>query len=149
MDFHLASDLRSATARFVKKLRRESPAGLQLSQTERSTLALLSQQGSMLPGELAASEMVTNQSMSQVLAHLLELGLIERNISGQDKRKVNISLSATGQARLQQFRNERDEWLANALKALCSEEEQKLIRQTLPLLTRLTEYKPDDSAAKK
>ena len=91
-NIQFASDLRSATTRLIKKLRKESPTGLQLSLTERSTMAQLYQNKSMLPSELAANEMITNQSMSQVLNHLFELGYIVRMASETDKRKVNISL---------------------------------------------------------
>lgn len=136
-DIQFASDLRSAITRLVKKLRRESPTGQRLSLTERSTMAQLYQNKAMLPSELAANEMITNQSMSQVLNHLSELDYITRTASETDGRKVNISLSELGEHTLQQFRHERDEWLADAIARACTPEEQELLKQVLVPLSKI------------
>jgi len=135
----LASELRGVLTKLVKKLRKESPTGLQLSLTERSTLSLLQQHGQLLPSELAAMEMITNQSMSQVLNHLSELGYITRTASATDGRKVNISLSELGEHTLMQFRHERDEWLAAAISAVCSPQEQEALKQAIGPLSKLVD----------
>src|SRR5215469_10567448 len=96
-DLQLATDLRTIIARLIKKLRKKSVTGQQLSLTERSSMSLLLQHGELLPSELAAMEKITNQSMSQILGHLLELGFISRKDSETDKRKVIISLTAEGE----------------------------------------------------
>ena len=140
-DLQFVSDLRTAIARLIKKLRKESPTGLQLSLTERSTMALLYQNKAMLPSELAATEMITNQSMSQVLNHLSELGYIVRLVSETDKRKVNISLSEEGESTLLRFRHERDEWLLKTIKAACTPEEQDVLKQAIGPLTKLIDFK--------
>jgi DNA-binding MarR family transcriptional regulator len=136
-EIQFASDLRGTITRLVKKLRKESPTGQQLSLTERSTMAQLYQNKAMLPSELAAGEMITNQSMSQVLNHLSELGYITRSASETDGRKVNISLSEHGEQTLLQFRHERDEWLADAIARACSPEEQELLKQVLVPLGKI------------
>ena len=136
-DILFASDLRSTITRLVKKLRKESPTGQQLSLTERSTMAQLYTNKAMLPSELAANEMITNQSMSQVLNHLFELGYITRTASATDGRKVNISLSEQGEHTLQQFRHERDEWLADAIVRACTPDEQELLKQVLVPLGKI------------
>ena len=107
-------------------------------------MALLDQHDVLLPGELASMEMITGQSMSQVLNHLFELGYITRSISEADKRKINISLSANGKNILLQFRHERDEWLAKAINATCSPEEQQLLQQAIVPLKKLVDYVKDD-----
>ena len=140
-DIQLSSDLRTVVTRLVKKLRRESVTGQQLSLTERSTLALLLQHENLLPSELAAMEKITNQSMSQVLSHLLERGFIIRTNSETDKRKVMISLTESGARTIIQVRNERDEWLAEAIKATCTDEEQELLKQAIKPLTKIVDYK--------
>ncbi|HCN84162.1 MAG TPA: MarR family transcriptional regulator [Sphingobacteriaceae bacterium] len=139
-DIKLASDLRTTVTRLIKKLRKESVTSQSLSLTERSTLALLDQHAEMLPNELAAMEKITTQSMSQILAHLLELGYINRRISVQDKRKAIISLSEAGSTILYQVRNERDEWLNKALKDSCSAEERELLMKALVPLTKLIDF---------
>src|ERR1700712_323656 len=96
-NLEFVSDLRTVIGRLIKKLRKESATGQQLSLTERSTLSLLRQYKEMLPGELAAMEKITNQSMSGILAHLLKRGYITRTSSETDKRKVLIKLTAEGE----------------------------------------------------
>jgi len=140
-DIQFASDLRNVITRLIKKMRKASPTGLQLSLTERSTLALLHQHQALLPSELAAMEMITNQSMSQVLNHLFELGYIIRTASQTDKRKVNISLTKEGETTLLQLRHERDEWLLKAISETCTGEEQVLLKQSIAPLTKLLDYK--------
>ncbi|HEY8781568.1 MAG TPA: MarR family transcriptional regulator [Mucilaginibacter sp.] len=140
-DLQFASDLRGVITRLIKKLRKESPTGLQLSLTERSTMSMLHQHKTLQPSELAAMEMITNQSMSEVLNHLFELGYIIRTPSETDKRKVNISLSKKGETMLQQVRHERDEWLTNAIAEACTSEEQMILKQVIAPLTKLVDFR--------
>ncbi|MBK0380007.1 MarR family winged helix-turn-helix transcriptional regulator [Mucilaginibacter segetis] len=135
----LASDLRTVTTRLIKKLRKKSATGSQLSLTERSTMSLL-YKGEYLPSELAAMEKITNQSMSQILSHLLELGYITRTASITDKRKVLISLSAEGEKTLLRVRSERDEWIKKAVAETCDAEEQELLRKAIITLTKLVDF---------
>jgi len=139
-DLQLASDLRTVVTRLIKKLRKETVTGQQLSLTERSTLSLLHQHKALLPNELASMEKITNQSMSQILSHLLELGYISRTASATDKRKVLISLTTAGEKILLQVRSERDEWLANAIKNTCTSEEEALIKKAIGPLTKLVDF---------
>ena len=139
-NLEFVSDLRTVVGRLIKKLRKESKTGQQLSLTERSTLSLLLQNKEMLPSELAAIEKITNQSMSGILSHLLELGYIVRTASETDKRKVNISLSAAGEKIMLQVRNERDEWLTKAITGTCTKEEQELLKKAIGTLTKIVEF---------
>jgi len=104
-------------------------------------MSALYQEGALLPSELAAREMITNQSMSQVLNHLSEMGYIIRVPSETDKRKVNISLSDAGKNIFLQSKHERDEWLQNAMAQACTLEEQELLRRVIGPLTKLVEFK--------
>jgi DNA-binding MarR family transcriptional regulator len=139
-DLELASELRTLFTRLIKKLRKESVTGQHLSLTERSTMSLLYQQKQLLPSELAASEKITNQSMSQILNHLLELGYITRTASETDKRKVLISLTKTGEETLLRVRTERDEWLAKAISDSCNEEEIILLRKVMGPLNKVIDH---------
>jgi len=140
-NLELASELRGLLARLIKKLRKESVTGQHLSLTERSTLSTLYQQTQMLPSELASSEKITNQSMSQILNHLLELGYITRTASDTDKRKVLISLTESGKKTLLQVRAERNEWLAKAISDSCDEEEINLLKKVIGPLARVVDHK--------
>jgi|SRR6187402_1681959 len=134
------SELRTTVTRLIKKLRRESVTGQHLSLTERSTISLLYQHKTLLPSELAAMEKITNQSMSQIVSHLLELGYIIRTVSATDKRKVQISLTPEGERVLLKVRNERDEWLTKAIEATCSAEEKELLKQAIIPLTKIIDF---------
>jgi hypothetical protein len=108
-DLQFVPELRAVINRLIKKLRKESPTGLQLSVTERSTMAQLYQHKALQPSELAAMEMITNQSMSQVLNNLFELGYIIRIPSETDKRKVKRrNYAAAVQARTGRMAGEYD-----------------------------------------
>jgi len=142
-DIQLASELRTAVTRLIKKLRKHSVTGMSLSLTERSTLNLLDQHGELLPNELASMEKITNQSMSQILNHLAELDYINRRSSKEDKRKSIISLSAKGAAVLKQVRNEKDNWLYRALDQTCSEEEIEILKRSIKPLKKLIDFEDD------
>ena len=140
-DLQFASDLRTVITRLVKKLRKKSITGQQLSLTERSTLSLLlSSEKGMLPSELASLEKITNQSMSQILSGFLEKGYIIRTNSETDKRKVIISITEKGKAIILQVLSERDEWLNEALRETCTEDERELIKKALGPLTKLVDF---------
>ncbi|MFD0752144.1 MarR family winged helix-turn-helix transcriptional regulator [Mucilaginibacter calamicampi] len=134
------TELRTAITRLIKKLRKESVSGQQLSLTERSTLALLQQHKQLQPTELAAMEKITNQSMSQILNHLLQLGYINRTMSETDKRRAIITLSADGEQILKQVRSERDHWLAQAIAATCTNQEQDLLKKIIAPLEKILEF---------
>jgi DNA-binding MarR family transcriptional regulator len=140
-DLQFASDLRTVVTRLVKKLRSKVLTGKQLSLTERSTLALLlnSNKG-WLPSELAAAEKITNQSMSQILNKFLEYGFISRTASETDKRKVIITITGQGIQMVSQARNERDEWLTQAILNNCSAEEQEILKKAIGVLTKLVDF---------
>lgn len=139
-DQQLAASLRTVITRLIKKLRKESKSAQDLSLTERSVIALLDQHRQLLPSELAATEKITNQSMSQILNHLDELGYITRTASETDKRKVFISLSDEGLRMLLKVRSEREEWLIKAIKETCTPEEQVVLKTVVGLLTKILEF---------
>jgi DNA-binding MarR family transcriptional regulator len=142
-DIELVSEMRTTVTRLVKKLRKHSVTGMALSLTERSVLGLLYNEGEMLPNELAATEKITTQSMSQILNHLTELGYINRRLSKDDKRKSFISLSAKGKAAIEQVRNEKDNWLYQAITNSCSAEEILILKKAIVPLKKLIEFEDD------
>ena len=139
-DEQLVPDLRMVLTRLIKKLRNKSTTSEKLSLTERSTIALLDQHKELFPGDIAAMEKITTQSMSQILNHLLELGYINRKSSKTDKRKSIISLSKAGHDILYKVRHERDEWLSKAIAETCTARDQEILRRALVPLTKLIDF---------
>ena len=142
-DIELISEIRTTITRLVKKLRKHTVTGMTLSLTERSVMGVLNEEKEMLPNELAAREKITNQSMSQILNHLDELGYINRRISKEDKRKSLISLSAKGAAAINQLRNEKDTWLHEAVMNSCTAEEISILKKALVPLKKLVDFEDD------
>ena len=136
----LAAELRPVLTRLMRKLRKLSPANTTLSQTERSVLVLLEHQ-QLLSAELAVLEKITPQSMGQILNHLSDLNLIQKNPSPTDKRKIYIALSPSGREMIQQVRSEREEWLFKAITEVCTDKEQQILKAAIGPLTKLVDYK--------
>jgi len=136
-DTELAADLRSAIYRLVKVLRRQTSNEEMLSLTERSTLGLLYQHTQLLPSELAAMEKVTSQSMSQEINRLFHLAYIHKSTSGEDKRKVLLTLTAPGKKYIEQLRMEKQEWLAQVLHENISSKEKETLTAAILILNKL------------
>jgi DNA-binding MarR family transcriptional regulator len=138
-DMEIAANLRITLNRLVKIMRRETRNDGQLSLTERSTLGLLYPDVQLAPTDIARTEKVTTQSMSQVVNHLFELNYVTRTPSADDGRKTLLSLTELGRARVEQARQEKQEWLAKALHEKVSEPEKNLLMEALTILTKLVD----------
>jgi DNA-binding MarR family transcriptional regulator len=131
----LASVLRISVMRLARRMRQQrSESGLTLTQL--SALSMLDRQGPSTPGELAAHEKVQPPSMTRVLTHLEQLGLVERAPHPTDGRQVLIALTAAARAVLTEDRRRREAWLADHLADLTGAEREAL-RVAAPMLDRL------------
>ena len=139
VDLTIATNLRTSIQRLVKVLRRHTRNSEMLSLTERSSLGWLYQHERLLPTELAQFEKVTTQSMSQVVSHLFELGLIKKTPSDADKRKTYLSLTDQGRHWIEQARQEKQEWLAQVLHQKTSEKEKEILAAAADILNRLAD----------
>ena len=137
LDAELASGLRTTVSRLIKLLRRETRNDAQLSLTERATLGLLYPDNRLAPSDIARTEKVTTQSMSQVISHLAELNYIHRNPSEEDKRKVLLSLTAAGREYVEQLRRDKQEWLAGALRERTTPQEKATLAEALKIIDKL------------
>jgi DNA-binding MarR family transcriptional regulator len=134
----LASSLRFAVSNLHKVLRKQSDSVKDYSMTEIETIAHLSR-SSLLPTGLAALTRITTQSMSQILKKLEGQGVIKRTLSKEDKRKVYISLTATGKKLVEKTRYDKDKWLKNAIEKGLTIKEKDLLIKALPVLNKLIE----------
>jgi DNA-binding MarR family transcriptional regulator len=138
-DMEVAAALRTVIHRLVKLLRRETHEKGPFSLTERSVMGSLYQLGEQPPSTLAQLEKVTRQSMSQIISHLDEAGMIQKTPSGEDKRKVLMSLSPAGRAYVEDARDRKQEWLAHALQQKVSAGEKEVLMQALKILIKIIE----------
>src|SRR5207342_1037190 len=91
----LASQLRPALLRLTRLIRNQR-VDMSVTLTQLSALATLEKRGPMSAGELAAYERVQPPSMTKVLAHLDEHGLVARRSHPSDKRQTVIALTNAG-----------------------------------------------------
>lgn len=137
----LSSSLRSAISRLHKSLRKQMSPAQTYSMTELETIGFLSRHETLMPTELAALTRVKTQSMSQILSKIEEQGIIKRTPSKEDKRKVYISLTATGKKLVEKTKYEGDAWLKGKMEEVLTDKERDTLIKALPILEKLIEVK--------
>ncbi len=132
----LASIMRGSVMRLSRRLRAErTDTGLSLTQI--ATLGTLDRHGPLTPRELAGHEKVQPPSMTRILAHLEELGLILRSPHATDGRQHLVTLTAEAKDLLKTDRRRREAWLAQRLAEL-TQGERDLLRAAAPIIEKLS-----------
>lgn len=132
-----AREIRAVFSRLRRRLR-ETYDTEGLTPTQTTVLGRLRNDGPASASELAAAERVRPQSMAATLAVLDERGLVERRPDPDDGRRVQVSLSDTGRAFLDDRRRAGEEWLARSLEDRLTEAERRSVIDALTLLDRIT-----------
>ena len=131
-----ASELRLVLGQLVRRLRAEYSFPV----AQASVLSRLDREGAQTASALASAEHVRPQSMAQTLAELETAGLIERRPDPVDRRRSQVELTEEGRARVLEGRGRREDWLAAAIAAELSPEEQRALLAAVPLLQRLSHH---------
>lgn len=131
----LASLLRPSLLRLTRLVRNQR-VDMSVTLTQLSAMATLHKRGPMSAGELATCEKVQPPSMTKVLAHLDERGLVRRDAHPGDKRQAIIAITDAGIALLESERRSRDAWLSRQLAAL-TPDERALLQRVVPILDKL------------
>ena len=132
----LTTQLRLSVTRLARKLRREGDPGV--TPTLLAALSTIERHGPMTAGGLADHEQVERPTVTRLLASLGSRGLIERTTDPLDGRVTRLQISPEGRKLLQHTRRRKDEYLANRIRQLSSEEQASL-RRAAEILERLTE----------
>jgi DNA-binding MarR family transcriptional regulator len=122
----LAPRLRWAVTRLARRLRQEAGADLGPSQT--AALATVERHGPLSPSELAEIERIRRPTVTRIVRHLEQAGLIERVTDPQDGRASILSVTAEGRALLRRLRERKTAYLARRLAALDAEDRRTLER---------------------
>jgi DNA-binding MarR family transcriptional regulator len=130
-----ASELRIVLGQLMRRLRVENSLPL----LHGSVLARLERDGEQTTSALASTERVRQQSMSQTVAELAAAGLVSRTPDPTDGRRILIGLTGQGRATLAEDRARRDGWLASAIEADLTLEEQEVLARAVALLRRLVQ----------
>lgn len=80
---------------------------------------------------------MTTQSISQVIAHLVEIAYIVKTPAESDKRKAYLSLTPAGRDYIDRHRQEKQEWLARVLHERTSAREKEVLSEALVILSKL------------
>jgi len=134
-----ATDLRLATFRLARRLRRER-ARDNISDAHFAVLANLRAHGRLGIGELAQRERVSAPTMSNAVDALAEAGLVIRVPSEDDRRRVYIDITDAGTAIVAATVQKRDAALAEAIAELhFSPEELRILREAAALMRKVAE----------
>lgn len=135
-----ASQLRKQIMLLVRRLRRETaPTEIPLGQL--LLLSRIEQLGeNATPTALAEYEGLRPQNLSALLRKLEQQGLTDKEDDVEDKRKYRIRLTHNGLQALEHNRSNRDNWLAQAMRATLSQEDLVLLLKAGHLLETLAGY---------
>ena len=125
-DPELASRLRFAVARTARRLRQEAGTGLSPSLT--AALATVERCGPLTPSELADAERVRRPTVTRMLGHLEDDGLITRTPDPADRRSTLIAITPAGAALLAAARTRKDVFLSERLDGLSPADRETLAR---------------------
>ena len=126
LDTELASRLRFALARSARRLRQEAGTGLSPSLT--AALATVERCGPLTPSELAAAERVRRPTVTRMLGHLEDDGLITRTPDPADRRSTLVAITPAGAALLADARTRKDAFLSERLDGLSPADRATLAR---------------------
>lgn len=129
--------LRLVVTALHKALRKQGTQASSYSMTELETIGYIYRNGAMLPSDLAASTRISAPSMSQILKKMEEQKIIERTPSTTDRRKVYVSMTASGRDMVESSRYSKDEYLRGLIETKLTVPERELLEKALPVLERL------------
>lgn len=134
-----ATDLRMATFRLARRLRRVRATDA-ISDAQLSVLGTLRMHGRRTISALAEHERVTAPSMTSTVNGLEELGYLTRTPDEDDRRRVQVDITETGEAIVVATIHRRDAALADTLRELdYTEAELETLRAASALMRRVTD----------
>lgn len=132
-----AARVRMATFRLSRRLR-ANRAVASMSDAQFNVLAILHMHGSHTLSELAERGRISAPSMNRTVNSLEESGWVTRSADEVDRRKVNITVTESGDTVVVETVRKRDEWLDDAFSDL-SESELDILLQAAPIMRKLAD----------
>ncbi|MEU4656115.1 MarR family transcriptional regulator [Streptomyces sp. NPDC023723] len=133
----LAEQLRTSIGRFVRATRSQADT---VAPPLAATMGLLDRVGDASIASLAQQRGVRHQSQSRTVKELETLEYLARREDPQDRRGFLVTLTERGRAALERDRAARRDWVAQAMDALLTADEQAQLSALPQLLDRLSDY---------
>lgn len=133
----VAADLRPVLLRLARELRKETEQ-LGITARQATLLWLVKRSPGLSLAELAHEEGISPPAMSGHIDRLERIGLLERERSNQDRRRVGLRLTEDGQKLMRRIRARRTTWLADRLRTL-GPAELGAVEAALPALLQLVD----------
>lgn len=139
LDLDTAARLRMTIGKLSRRLR-PAPAAIAagLTPTQISLLLNVARQGPIRLSDLAAAEAINPTQLSRSVAHLVDIGALQRASDQGDRRAAWVKPTAAGRRLAEKIRRERTDALNVALADLAPEERRR-IEQAVPALEHLAE----------
>jgi DNA-binding MarR family transcriptional regulator len=131
----VAAELRPVLLRLARELRKETEQ-LGITARQATFLWLVKRSPGLSLAELAAEEGISPPAMSGHVDRLERVGLLERERSSGDRRRVGLRLTEDGERLMRRVRARRTTWLADRLRTL-EPDELEAVDNAIPALLRL------------
>ena len=130
-------DLRIAIMRLSRRMRAER-AGEGVTDGQLSVIFVLWKEGAQTLSSLAEHERVTPPSMNRTVNALVDAGLVTRDSSPEDGRKVLLQCTAAGLEVAKETKRRRVAWFNRQLATL-TPEQRAIIDAATPILRELAD----------
>jgi DNA-binding MarR family transcriptional regulator len=117
--------------------------GADLGPSQLAALATVERHGPLAPSELATVERIRRPTVTRIIGHLAEAGLVERTADPDDGRGALVSITTEGRALLKRLRRRKTAYLAQHLGDLDPEDAAALER-AVQVLERMLEEPPEN-----
>jgi DNA-binding MarR family transcriptional regulator len=138
MSYVAAHELRVTILRLARRVRSERSTADDVTDGQRSVLFLLYSDGAQTLRSLSDHERVTPPSMNRTVNALETAGLVSKETSATDARKVTIDLTPTGRKIVDETKRRRDAWFSARLAKLTPHELQ-ILDEAGPILRGLAD----------
>ena len=133
----LAETLRPALLRVTRRLRQEAQK-VGVSALEALILGQIKRNAGIGVCDLADAEQISRPTMSGHVKRLEAAGWVARTGHAQDGRRSGLAVTPAGEARLDDIRRLRNDWLSARLAKLPPADRDRLAAAALPLLQLLS-----------
>ncbi len=137
------AELRNQIVALARRLRQSASADTETWTGLMALGAIQRGEGNATPTHVATELELRSSNLAQLLRDLEERGLIVRTPDVTDKRKVRLSLTREGLALVTETRSARDKWLADAMAACLSPDEQAQLIAAGELMRRVALARPN------